>query len=643
MSLNVANVQEPGVQADQRLLDRAWLRIGASAVVAAQAMVFSLAINLSEVEEYWVRVVVDGLLIFSAVGPLVFLGGDLVRSAWQAILDRKVTIDLLFLVTLGGALVGSLVSTFTGQGSVYYEVVSILIVVHTAGKMIGAMSRTAALAAASSTKEEFRWAEVANANGEWEKREAASLTAGTRVRVGAGAAISVDGVIEQGAAYVRETAMTGEWRPVAKGPGEAVLAGSYAVDGELYVIVGYGERKIDAILQAVSTARLAPSALQAQADRLMYWFLPLVVGVSLLTGLVWASLGPWEVALFNAMAVLLVACPCAMGLATPVAVWGGLAELAKLGLLARSGDFLDRLAQVTHVCFDKTGTLSEERLAIVEWRWAEGQAHDAVLWKGRIARLQEGLAHPVAQALVREATPAGRLQERTAVAGQGVRGTIDDVALAVGTGALTRGVAPEHFLDVSDKWIQVVANGRWVGAARVAERWRLGMPEVFAALGAQGVSVEVLSGDPRAAEVLPPTVRVTAGVTPEEKAERVRALRRAGEQVLFLGDGVNDATAMSEASVAVGMRGGTELARASALAVFAGDDLRFLPEAIALAQRVRRSIRRNLWFSSCYNLAGMALAATGLLHPVAAALLMFGSSVIVSWQSLRASRRAIKT
>ncbi|MFT3869823.1 MAG: cation-translocating P-type ATPase [Nibricoccus sp.] len=654
---------EPGLQADQRLVDRGWLRIGAGAAIAAQAMVFSLAVNLSEIAG-WAYAVVHGILILSAIAALAFLGGDLVRSAWDSVRERKVSIDLLFLVTLAGALAGSLISTFTQAGSVYYEVVAILIVVHTTGKMLGARSRVAALRAVDETREKFEYCDVVQADGSVASAKAGQVAADALVRTAPGAPIAVDGEIVTGRGYVQETSMTGEWRPEPRGPGDRVLAGTYSVDGSFEIRVDGGTRKLDAILATVREARLAPSKLQQQADRLMAWFLPLVVGVSVATFFWWTAHGPWERALFNAMAVLLVACPCAMGLATPVAVWGGLARLANFGLVARTGDFLDVLAQADTLYIDKTGTLSVDALSVREWRMETGFGEHTDWLKAAVGEIEAGLKHPVAQALTNACHPLNdkrlggtqpsnvALRNRRIIPGQGVVAEVagperNFVSLAVGEPELAASSgndAPEkignvrHLMDDkrSGKAVRVFIDGKLVASIILEEKWRVGMGEALEKLRGQGIAVTVLSGDPGAGEVLsglPITVR--AGLTPAQKLAQVEEAVRSGRTVVYAGDGINDAAAMSAAHTSVAMRSGAELTRASSMAVFVGDDLRFLPQAIELARAVRTSIRKNLLFAAGYNLVGMALAAAGLLHPVAAALLMLGSSVFVSIGALR--------
>lgn len=637
---------EPGLRADASGVARAWLRIGIGLAVAAQAMVFSLAVNITPAEgaAYWL---VHGGLIASALAVLIFLGRDLVGEAWAALRARRVSIDLLFLTTLLGALGGSLISTFTGTGSVYYEVVAVLVVVHTLGKVVGARSRAAALRAVDAVAEDFDHCTVRRAGGQDESIPVANLRGGETVVVNPGAAICVDGVIESGLSYVEEAAMTGEWRPVARGPGAQVWAGTYAVDGRLIVRASGGARRLDGVLQAVAEARLAPSRLQAQADRLMTWWLPIVTGVAATTFVGWILAGAaWERALFNAMAVLLVACPCAMGLATPVAVWGGLARLSRLGIVARSGDFLAALARADHVCFDKTGTLSQARLSALEWVFAES-------WQGRewelraaVASVEQDLPHPVARALAGEpGSDRMAVSDLRVVAGQGVEARVAGIGF-VRVGEKTfcgpeADVIPRPAECERGKSVWVAVNGRRVAHILLNEAWRDGLRTTLTELRAAGLRLEILTGDSQAgtipnAEDGPP-IPVRAGMTPSEKAARVIELRAQGRRVLFAGDGVNDAPAMAEADAALALHSGSALARAAATAVCAGDDLRRLPEAIKVSRAVIAGVRSNLRFAAGYNLTGMALAAAGLLHPVAAALLMVGSSV---WVGARAMRSA---
>ena len=394
-----SDIAEPGLQADQRLLNHAWLRIGVGLAVVGQTMVFSLAVNLTPPEgpAYWI---LHGGLMLSAAAVLVFLGGDLVGAAVESLRQRRISIDLLFLVTLAGAFGGSLVATFTHTGSVYYEVVAILIVVHTAGKMLGARSRVAALRAVDLTRERFDGCDVRAADGSTTRRAVYDLAADDTVIVAPGGPICVDGEIQAGRGYVQETSMTGEWRPVPRGPGDRVLAGTFSVDGSFDAPARGeargGSTRCSRRWRARGWRRAdcsgRPTALWRGSCR--SWR-----GVSLATFAFWILRAPWDRALFNAMAVLLVACPCAAGLATPVAVWGGLARLASFGLVARTGDFLDALARCDFVCLDKTGTLSTETLAVRAWRTEPAFRGREAWLRAAVAAAEEGLAHPIAAAL----------------------------------------------------------------------------------------------------------------------------------------------------------------------------------------------------------------------------------------------------
>jgi cation transport ATPase len=375
---------------------------------------------------------------------------------------------------------------------------------------------------------------------------------------------------------------------------------------------------------------------------------------------------PWDRALFNSMAVLLVACPCAAGLATPVAVWGGLARLASFGLVARSGDLLDAMARCDVVCLDKTGTLSTAALTVRAWR-IEPAFRDRDRWlRAAVAAAEEGLAHPVAAALQTQCHLIGDkspiVRERRIEAGLGVVAVVTEeggrpAEIRVGErvlGGAGAGVpgengrrrgpdpapgeavgGPAPLSANAAKEVFVFVAGAHAATVELEETWREGLDASLQELAALGVEIVILTGDVSTPDGRFAGAIVRAGLTPLEKHEYVRKLAAAGRCVTFVGDGVNDAAAMSAAQASIAMQAGADLAHAAAMAVFAGEDLRFLPRAINVARAARRSIRTNLGFAAAYNSAGMALAAAGVLHPVVAALLMVGSSAFVSANALR--------
>jgi P-type E1-E2 ATPase len=338
--------------------------------------------------------------------------------------------------------------------------------------------------------------------------------------------------------------------------------------------------------------------------------------VSVGTFAFWLWRDSWVVALFNSMAVLLVACPCALGLATPLAVWRGLERLSRMGLVARTGDVLDSLARADFVCFDKTGTLSESSLRVDAAEFAPkfiGREAEVACW---VAAGESGDSHPVARALVawaaEHSTAAASAESLEREPGRGIRAVVRDgersVAIAIGNAAMCASV-PE--CGAEGRAIFVTVDG--VAAARfnLAERWRAGTAEVFARLRALGVGSEILTGDPSPDTAAIPGVVCRAGLTPAQKLERVNELRASGRSVLFIGDGINDAAAMSAADLSIAMAGGAQLAHASAPAVFMGESLSFLPEAITHARAVIRSVGTNIRFAAGYNAVGMAIAAAG--------------------------------
>jgi heavy metal translocating P-type ATPase len=660
MSAFLAMSQEPpSIEAAANLpseLDWAsvWTRVGIAVVLAGQGMVFSLAANLTPPEgaAYWL---VHGGLIASAVGVFALLGPALVRETWVGIRAGRATVDALFLVTLLGAFVASLIASVSREGAVFYEVVAILLAIYTVGKALAARSRARALNEVGRAREAYGRCLVELPDGVLESRPVEAVAAGDRVMVGPGERFTVDGMIAAGRGYVEETAVTGEPTPLVRGPGDRALAGMRSVDGVFTVQVtsAGGRRMLDQLLATIERARLAPSRLQQQADRLTSWFLPITLTVSAGTFLFWLPRSGLAIACFNSMAVLLVSCPCAMGLATPMAIWGGLLKLGRRGVAARSADFIDQLAAVDRVIFDKTGTLFHEELAVdsveVEPEFAGREE-----WLRRVVACAErGNSHPVARSL--SEIPAGRdgsfppasvqLLSARQRAGLGVEAEVavdgERVQVRVGERDFAR-FRPESAGGVAiaaepgGKQVYVAINECPAASIGLRERPRRGAAEAFAQLEQLGIAAEILTGDPGFSPAMWPEVKRRSGASPEEKVSHVQRLQATGAHVLFVGDGLNDAAAMSVAAVSLAMNQGADLARSSAGGVMSGESMVAVPEAIRLARAIRTSIGRNLRFAAAYNAIGMALAATGNLHPVVAALLMVSSSAFVSARSLRA-------
>ena len=377
---------------------KAIFRIVLGAVIASQAMLIGFALNLSE-PEGTLRNGLHALLIVLTVIVLGLLGLPLLRATWDCACRRTFGLELLFVSGTLGAFGASLMSSLSGSGPVYYEVVAVLLTVYSAGKALTARAREQALSETRRLSDTFA---TARRIGPPDLRVSIrEIGVGDRIRVLPGEPIPVDGVVIQGEGFVRETPLTGEPEPVVRRVGDPVMAGGFSEEAELIVesrTAGH-TRGIDALIRRVeeSRATLASSEAQSQADRLAQKFLPVVI-LTALGALFWSGLqGRWEPGIFNGLSVLLVACPCALGLATPLGLWQGMATLAARGVIVRNASALERLASVSLAAFDKTGTLTEAKMSLVDVVTA-GDIADRNRWLSIIGAVQSRSHHPVAQA-----------------------------------------------------------------------------------------------------------------------------------------------------------------------------------------------------------------------------------------------------
>jgi heavy metal translocating P-type ATPase len=618
------------------------MRLGIGVLVVGQSMIFGLALNLHDDVPPFARALTQWLMLAGAILVCALLGGPLVRAAWAELRRGRLTIEALFLLTMSGALAASLQAHFTGRGKVYFEVVSVLLVVYTLGKLIGARSREAALAAARPWAD--RLATCRRVEGDGTRAVAvAEVRPGDVIEVYAGESIAVDGVIRTGVGFVAEAAVTGEPGAAVRRPGDRVLAGAASVDATFRIeATAHGTaRQVDRLIAAVEAARDRPMSLQSRADALGRWFLPLVVLTALGTFAYWSLAADWEAGLFNAMSVLLVACPCVIGLATPVVVWSALGRLAERGVIVRGGDAVERLAEVDRVMFDKTGTLTEDRFVLVDVEVLSPRLDRPTLL-GCLSLVQAQSSHPVARPfaeLPRPFAPGAepRVRSFAAVPGCGVSAELVEAdgashTLQIGT---PEWLSPGREPKASEKLVCIALDGELVAVATVAERLRDSAAGALAHLAALGLPVEVLTGDAadRAKALGLPAPR--GGLLPDDKRDAVEAATAAGAKPLFVGDGINDASALAAAHTGVALASGTDLAVSAAAVTLYGGDLRAVPWAVELSRETVAAVRRNLLRALAYNLVGMALAACGVLHPVVAALLMLVSSLTLVFSSTR--------
>jgi Cu+-exporting ATPase len=493
----------------------------------------------------------------------------------------------------------------------------------------------------------------------------ASLKRGDVVRVRPGERIAADGTVVAGTSYVDESMVTGEPGPVAKRTGSATVGGTVNGQGSLDLRVGSvgAETVLAQIVRMVETAQGAKLPIQALVDRVTGRFVPAVIGLALVTFLAWLAFAPAPAlghALVNAIAVLIIACPCAMGLATPTSIMVGTGRAAEQGVLFRNGTALQALRDVRVVALDKTGTLTEGRPTLTDLVPAPGFADEAVL--AAIAALESRSEHPIARAVVAAARARGlALPEPEAfetVTGYGIAGRVAGRDVAIGArrymerlGVATDSLAAEAAgLAASGRSpLYVAFGGRLAALVAVADPLKAGAAEAVTALRAQGLVVAMVTGDDRrTAEGVARALgiaEVAAEVLPGGKVEAVQRLRAAHGAVAFVGDGINDAPALAEAEIGLAIGTGTDIAVESADVVLMSGDPGALVEAFSLSRAVMRNIRQNLFWAFAYNVALIPVAAGVLtlvggpaLSPVLAAGAMALSSVFVVGNALRLRR-----
>ncbi len=494
---------------------------------------------------------------------------------------------------------------------------------------------------------------------------------GDLVRVRPGETIAVDGVVTDGASGVDESMITGESLPVSKHPDDLVVGGTLNTTGTLtFRATRIGADTVLAkIIRLVSEAQGSRAPIQRLADVVTGYFVPAVLGLAALTFVVWFAAGPqpaFNMALLNTVAVLIIACPCALGLATPTSIMVGTGKGAENGILFRNAEALERLGAVKAVVLDKTGTLTEGKPRVTDVVRAEGAlAEDELL--ALVAAAERGSEHPLADAIVREAAQTRQLAIADAtdflsVAGGGVSAMVSGHAVLVGRPGfleslgidVTGLVASAEALAADGKTpVFAAVDGRASAVIAIADTLKAGSVEAVAELHRLGIAVAMLTGDnQRTAEAIARTAgidRVVADVRPDGKAAAVKALQTEGKVVAMVGDGVNDAPALASADVGVAMGTGTDVAMESAGVTLMSGDLRGLVTAIALSRATMRNIRQNLFWAFGYNVIlipiamGVLYPVNGmLLDPIFAAAAMAASSVTVVSNALRLRRFRVR-
>jgi heavy metal translocating P-type ATPase len=551
----------------------------------------------------------------------------------------------------------------SGSANVYFEAAAVIVTLVLLGRALEARARDRASDTIRRLVElQPRTARLRRSGGEVAEVPVAQLRPGDVVEVRPGERLPADGDVAEGESHVDESMITGEPMPVRKSAGAPVVGGTVNGAGALAVRVSRtgADTVLAGIVRTVEGAQAAKLPIQAVVDRVTRWFVPAVLALALGTVAAWLLLGPDPaLALVNGVAVLIIACPCAMGLATPVSILVGTGRGAAMGVLFRRGDALQALSETRVVAFDKTGTLTRGRPELTDLHLAPGFAREEVL--ALVAAAEAPSEHPIARALVAAATegaPAARPERFETLVGKGVRATVGGATVAVGSPRLMAelGLDPAPFAAEAARLAEdgktplyAAIDGRLAAVLAVSDPIRPTTPAAVAALRARGLRVALLSGDDaRTANAVARRLgiaEVAAELSPEGKLDAIRRLQAEHGRLAFVGDGINDAPALAAADVGIAVGGGTDIAAEAAEVVLVGGDLSAVPDAIALSAATMRNIRENLFWAFGYNAALIPVAA-GALYPLNGALLspmlaagaMALSSVFVVGNALRLRR-----
>jgi Cu+-exporting ATPase len=611
--------------------------------------------------------------------PVVLWGGwPFFVRGWASVVYRSPNMFTLIALGTGVAYLDSVVAVLApglfpssfrdhhGEVGVYFEAAATIVTLVLLGQVLELQARSRTSRALRALLELTPpTAGRVRDDGSEEEVPLASVRPSDRLRVRPGEKVPVDGTVIEGASAVDESMLTGESLPVERKPGDRVIGGTLNGTGSFIMRaekVG-ADTVLAGIVRLVAEAQRSRAPIQRLADVVAGYFVPAVVAVAVLTFLAWALFGPpprMAYALVNAVAVLIIACPCALGLATPMSIMVATGRGATAGVLFRSAEALERMEKVDILVVDKTGTLTEGRPRLQSVVTAPSVAEAELLRLA--ASVEQGSEHPLAAAIVAGAAargvspvPAGAFASRT---GRGVTGTVDGRPVALGSRALLEelGIDPGPFaakaeaLRAAGQGVMFVAvDGRVAGLLGVSDAVKASTPEALRLLRDDGVRIVMVTGDNRVtAEAVARPLgidEVHAEVPPERKVEIVAGLQAPGRVVAFAGDGVNDAPALARADVGIAMGTGTDVAIETAGIVLVKGDLRSIARARRLSRATMRNIRQNLFFAFAYNVLGIPVAAGvlypfvgALLNPMIAAAAMSFSSVSVIGNALRLRR-----
>ena len=613
-------------------------------------------------------------LVF-ATPVVLWAGWPFFVRGWQSLRTRNLNMFTLIAMGTGVAYVYSVIgtvapqifpATFRGHGgavAVYFEAAAVITVLVLLGQVLELRARDATSGAIKALLQLApKTARRVEPDGNEHEVEIDTLHAGDSLRVRPGEKVPVDGIILEGRSSLDESLVTGESMPVTKETGAKVIAGTLNQSGSFIMRADKVGREtlLSQIVQMVADAQRSRAPIQRLADQVAGWFVPTVIVVALAAFGAWAWFGPEPRLAFGlvaAVSVLIIACPCALGLATPMSIMVGVGRGAQSGVLIKNAEALERMEKIDTLVVDKTGTLTEGKPKVVAIVPASGFAEDDILRLA--ATVERASEHPLADAIVRAAKEKqltlGQVEQFDSPTGKGATGKVDGKTIALGNARYLASIGvdtkaldseAERLRGDGATVINMALDGRLAGLFAIADPVKASTPEALKALAAEGIKVIMLTGDNRTtAEAVARRLgiaEVEAEVLPDQKSAVVTKLQKAGRSVAMAGDGVNDAPALAAAEVGIAMGTGTDVAMESAGITLLKGDLTGIVRARKLSQATMSNIRQNLFFAFIYNAAGIPIAAGVLypafgvlLSPIIAAAAMALSSVSVVGNALR--------
>lgn len=636
----------PGARREEAPDRSLLMRLGVAGAIAGNVMLMALALysaGSSGMDREYAEFFRWGSLLLS-LPSIFYCAAIFYRGAWAAVLTRRANMDLPIALGISAGFASGAFNTLRGRGEIYFDTITTLIFLLLVGRWLGqrqqrraAEAADFALALAPSTARLLEGTEVRDVPAE-------SVAVGALVQVSAGERIPVDGRVEAGVSALDVRLLTGESNSLEVRPGDRVYAGTDNLAGSLVLRVeGAGAAtRVGQLLRAMERAQRERAPIVRVADRIAGHFVIVILGLAALTLALFWRIDP-ALAVDHAVALLVVTCPCALGMATPLAVSVALARAARRGILVKNGEVLEALAEPTDVIFDKSGTLTAGRPELLDFDGPRELGE-------RVSAAEDGCDHPLSRAfrLAFPPNPEISASEIVRSNGGGVRARVDGREIIVGSPALLRASGIEVTASFEGRLkaiaaagntpVLVAEDGRIAAVAAFGDALRPDAAPCLAALAELGVPIDVLSGDhplvvERVCRELP--VRLSrGGVSPEQKLAEVSARIASGRRVIMVGDGVNDAAAMSAASVGFAVHGGAEVSLLAAGAFATEPGVAPVLEAIRGARQTLSAIRCGLGFSLAYNAVGVVLAMSGVLSPLLAAVMMPLSSLTVLTSAL---------